>query len=183
MSAVEVQNEYLNNQNDYLQQQNESEGQRRVQEQADQELQNSITSIREAQNIDEQTWQETQEMLSKTSEEGETVTPELVADTIKYSRMYDQAESVVNASAEQITDQEEWIEQLVNVKEKYPDFTDEDLTEVLNRAVKDAKKSSAEQKLVKKVESKKAPAKKINKQKSLEDDYLDDIDPELEDFL
>lgn len=180
MSSVELNNEQLNAQNEYLQEQNESAGQRRESEQANMELQNSINSIRETHNIDEQTWQDTVEAVSQNLGDNEQLTPELVADTVRYSRMYTQAESVISALPDKLENEEGWIEELVNVKEKYPDFTDEDLAEVLNGALGKVKENSSGQKLAKKVESKKAPTKKKIKQKSSDSEA---IDPELEDWL
>jgi len=181
MTAVEVQNEYLNNQNDYLQQQRESDSQLRAKEQAQTELQQREQSIRETHNIDEETWNETYQGIKETLEEGEELTPELVAETIEYGRMYQQAESLVNNFEGDLGDTEKWVEDLVDVKEKYPDFTEEDLQEVLKTAYETYKQSSAEQKLAKKVEAKKAPTKQQTKQKAQPQE--DDIDPELEDWF
>jgi len=177
MSATEVQNEYLNNQNEYLQKQRETEAISREQEQASMEFENSIKAIREANNIDEQTWETTVSELSETYKD-EELTPELVAGAIKYDRMYDQADQVVKSFGEEIQDSEQWIEQLVDVKEKYPDFTEEDLKEVLTTALNTVKSDSIEQKLTKKVAAKKAPTKKQTKPTDHED-----VDPELEDWL
>jgi len=180
MTAVEVQNEYLNSQNDYLQQQRESDSQQRAAEQANMELKTHEASIRETHNIDEETWNATYEGIKETLKEGEELTPELVADTVKYGRMYQQAESVVTNFEGQLENADEWVEELVNVKEKHPEFTDEDLQEVLKTAYETYRKSSTEQKLANKVSAKKAPTKQQTKTKS---QPQDDIDPELEDWL
>lgn len=181
MTAVEVQNEYLNSQNDYLQQQRESDSQLRAAEQAQVELKNHEQSIRETHNIDEETWNATYEGIKETLKEGEELTPELVADTVKYSRMYEQAESVVKNFEGQLENTDNWVEQLVDVKEKYPEFTDEDLQEVLKTAYETYKQSSTKEKLAKKVSAKKAPTKQQPKQKAQQQE--EEIDPELDDWL
>lgn len=181
MTATELQNEYLSSQNQYLQERQQSELRMREAEQANTELQNSITELREANGIDEQTFNEAKASLEQTLSEGEELTPELVVDAVNYSRMYEQAESVIKSSGEQLENESEWIEQLVSVKEKYPEFTEEDLTEVLNSALETVKKSSVEKKLADKVGKKSAPAKKQIKQSNPAED--DGIDPELDDWL
>lgn len=182
MTSTEVQNEYLQQQNDYLNEQRESEQERVRNEQANMELNSNINKIRETHNIDEDTWNQTYEGLSKTLAEGEEITPELVAETINYGRMYKQAETLVTSFEGQLENQEKWVEQLVEIKEKYPDFTEEDLKEVLESAYSTHKKSLAEQKLAQKVEAKKKiqPKKQTKQQNQTQPE---DIDPELEDWL
>jgi hypothetical protein len=181
MTATEIQNEYLSHQNKYLQESRESDLRIREAEQANLELQNSITDLRETNGIDEQTYNDAKAVLEQTLQEGEELTPELVVDTVNYGRMYEQAESVIKSSGEQLENESEWIEQLVTVKEKYPEFTNEDLTEVLNTALETVKKTSVEQKLAQKVEKKSKPVAKQTKQTNPVED--EGIDPELDDWL
>lgn len=181
MSATEVQNEYLTNQNEYLQDQRESELKQQEVSQAKKEADTLVNDLRETNGIDEQTWNEASSHLEKTLEEGEQLTPELVADTIKYGRMYEQAESVIDLSGEQLENKEQWIEELVNVKEKYPDFTEDDLKEVLTNALETVNKSAKEEKLAKKLESKGAKVSK--KQTKQTESVAEEIDPELDDWL
>lgn len=181
LSSVEVQNEYLNSQNEYLQGQRESELKRKDSEQAQSEFAKSINEIRETNNIDEQTWQDTVSHLEKNLSDRSQLTPELVTETIKYSRMYEQAESVIDGLGETLENREEWLEELVSVKEKYPDFTEEDLADVLNETLATFKKGAVEQKLAKKVESKKAPT--LKKQTKQPTPAQSDIDAELEDWF
>jgi len=181
LSSVEVQNEYLNSQNEYLQGQRESELKRKDSEQTQSEFAKSINEIRETNNIDEQTWQDTVSHLEKNLSDRSQLTPELVTETIKYSRMYEQAESVIDGLGETLENREEWLEELVSVKEKYPDFTEEDLADVLNETLATFKKGAVEQKLAKKVESKKAPT--LKKQTKQPTPAQSDIDAELEDWF
>ena len=67
------------------------------------------------------------------------------------------------------------------LKEKYPDFTDEDLKEVLDNALATVSKSNTEEKLAKKLESKGAKVSK--KQTKQTQPVEEDIDPELDDWL
>jgi len=181
MTSTEVQNELLSSQNKYLQDQRESELKKQAYSQTQEEASRLVNDLREANGIDEQTWNEASSHLEKNLTEGEELTPELVADTIKYGRMYEQAESVINLSGEQLENKEQWIEELVNVKEKYPDFTEDDLKEVLLNALETVKKSSSQEKLVKKLESKKTQVSK--KQVKQTNPVSEDIDPELEDWI
>jgi hypothetical protein len=179
MNPTEIQNEYLNSQNEYLTQQRQSDNERREFEASQMELQNSINSIREANEISEDEWQSAKSFL-ETQEDGNNVSPELVKDTILYGRMYEQAESIVKASGEQLENEDKWVEELVNVKEKYPDFTDDDLKEVLSQAIESSRKTNVEQKLGKKLENKKVSSKVKQTKKP---EVKDEIDPELEDWL
>jgi hypothetical protein len=181
MTATEIQNEYLSSQNSYLQERQESDLRLREAEQAKMELQNSISELREANGIDEQTYREAEASLKQTLTEGEELTPELVVDAVNYGRMYEQAESVIKSSGEQLPNEQEVIEALVDVKERNPEYTNEDLQEILKIALETNKKSSAEKKLAEKVEKKAAPAKKQVKQSNPVED--DGIDPELDDWL
>lgn len=180
MTATDIQNEYLQNQNDYLLQQRESDAKRQEADQAQQEVELKINSLRETNSIDEDTWHQTEHYLGQTLPEGEIVTPELVAETINYGRMYEQAENVIKASGEQLDNTEQWIEELVNVKEKHPDFTEEDLVQVLKGAIEQAKSSSVEKKLAEKIE-KMSPSKNEQTQSSPVNE--EEIDPELDDWF
>lgn len=178
MTDVEVQNEFLHNKNEYLEQERETESQRREQEQADKELSNHISELREANNIDEQEWNEALEELRKTEKE-EDLTPENIAATIKESRLYGTADQVVQNFGQEIPNADKYVEQLVDVQKKYPDFTEEDLQEVLKGALDMVKQNSVKEKLVKKVETKKVNTKKVN----IKPSSSEEIDPELEDWL
>ena len=182
MNATDIQNEYLQQQNEYLTQQRESENERRVAEQSQAELQNSINSIRETHNIDENTWDEAVSFVRENLEEGMELTPELVSNFIVSERNYSQAESVVENFEGQLEDKGQWIEDLAEVKEKYPHFTDEDLQEVLNSAYETYSKNKTEQKLAKKVAEKSAPKKQQTKTKTQVKE-VEDLDPELDDWL
>ena len=178
MTSAQLQNEMLTEQNNYLQQQRESEQQRRQAEQANMELQNSIKELRETHNISEDVYNQVKAELQQDLPEGTELTPELVVEAVQFDRNYTQAERVVSSVADNLENAEAWMDQLIEVKEKYPEFTDEDLTHVLQTAMDQVKKSSAEQKLAKKVEQKVQPKKKTVSQTPAEE-----IDPELEDWL
>lgn len=180
LSETQIQNEYLNEQNQYLQQTNESEQQRMQHEQTQRELSQHVEGLRETHGIDEQTWLEAEKAIVESSEKGEEVTPELIADSIKYDRMYVKAESVISTMTDNLENATEWKEQLVDVQEKYPNFTEEDLQEVLKNAMDQVQKSSTEQKLAKKVEAKQAKTKEKTQHQS---EPQSEIDEDLEDWF
>ena len=177
LSPTEVQNEYLSNQNEYLVEKDRTDAELRATQETQRGLNNSINELRETNDISEDDWHDTMSHLEKTLDDGDQLTPELVKDTILYGRMYEQAELVVKASEEQLDNAEQWIEELVNVKEKYPDFTEDDLKEVLASALKTQNEESTESKLAKKV-IERSPVKKQTKTTPDEE-----LDPELEDWL
>lgn len=178
MTTQQLQNEYLTEQNNYLQEQRESEQQRRQKEQANMELQNSIKELRETHNISEDVYNQVKSELQQDLPEGMELTPELVVKAVEYDRNYEQAERVLSSVADNLENAEQWMDELIEVKEKYPQFTDEDLAQVLQTAMDQVKKSSAEQKLAKKVEQKVQPKKTQPKPNSEET-----ADPDLEDWF
>ena len=181
LSEMEIHNEQLQSQNTHLKEEQESEHKRLSAEQAQGELQSQVNELREANGIDEQSYQEAYTHMEQNLPEGEELTPELVIEAIQYSNMYNQAASLVTSHADKPENVEALTEELVSVKEKYPDFTEEDLKQVLNDYLASAKKSSAEAKLTKKLETKKVPVKQQQQVAQQVDE--DEIDPELDDWL
>lgn len=180
MSTAQLQNEMLTEQNKYLQEQRESEQQRRESEQAQMELQNSVKELRETHNITEDVWNQVKAELQQDLPQDMELTPELVVKAVEYDRNYVQAERVINSFADNLENAEQILDELIDVKEKYPHFTDEDLTEVIKTAQEINKKAQAEKNLAKKVEQKQKaqPKKKQSAQPQVEE-----IDPELEDWF
>ena len=180
LSEMEVHNEQLQSQNEHLQEEHKSGLKRQSEEQATMELQSQVNDLREANGIDEQSYQDAMKHMEQNLPEGTELTPELVVEAIQYSNMYNQAESLVTSHADKPENVEALTEELVSVKERYPDFTEEDLKQVLNDYLDQAKKSSIEGRIKEKVEAKKAPLKQT---KSTEQSQEDEIDPELEDLF
>jgi hypothetical protein len=179
MSPVEIQNENLQAQNEYMQQKQESEQERRQTEQANMDLQNSINQLREAHNIDEAEWDDTFKHLDETLDADVEITAELVQDTILYSRRYEQAENILSEyDASQLGEaQEEWVESLVDVMVKHPDWSREDYKQVMDSALNT--KTEAESKLAKKIEAKKPQKQTLTQKKP----QMSQEEEELEDFF
>jgi uncharacterized protein with PIN domain len=153
-------------------------------EQSKMELQNTVNSLRETHNIEEQEWTEVESTLKETLE-GEELTPEKISDAVLLKRDFEVAEKVTESYQGQFVNDEQeskFLDSLVDVKQQYPHFTEEDLKEVADAAMRQIKQDSAKEKLEKKVASKKKiQSKKQPKQTS--QSQGDGIDPELEDWL
>lgn len=187
LSELEIESESLKEQNEYLKQLHESESQKKMQEQAQTDLERFVNDLRKTHEIDEDTWQNTIDALDKQLPPEEVLTPQLVADTILYGRKYEHAGEILNSIDPSIANDKEWLDSLVNEMEKYPDATAEDFKEIVNETLaqlniqtQKSKTKEAEQKLIDRVGGKKATNQQP-KQKSVPQEM--DIDPELEDWL
>lgn len=184
MTPQEIQAEYLQAENKYLYEQRESEAEIRAKEQADHALQSSIQNLRETHSIAEQEWSEVESELRETLDEGTELSPENIVEAVQLKRDFTMAEKVFEPLSGQFNEaqSDEFFDQLLAVKQKYPHFTEEDLKEVAETAIEQIKQTSTKSKLEKKVAEKKKiqPKKKIKQISQSEDDG---IDPELEDWL
>lgn len=183
MTPQEIQAEYLQAENSFLQGQRESEAKIREEEQAQVALQDSIRNLRETHNIQEQEYREVEHELRETLEQGEELTPETVIEGVQFKRDFILTESVFSNYSGQLSEEngEMFFDSLLDVKQKYPHFTEEDLKEVAESALAQIKQSSVKEKLTKKVTEKKKIQSK--KKQSSQIQESEEIDPELEDWL
>jgi hypothetical protein len=178
MSPQEVQQEILNGQEAHLNKQQESNAEQAKQEQANQELRSSIDSHREAHEIGVEEWDNTLQLLDQTLEQGETITPDMIKDAVLDGRRVDRAERILQGFELELSDNS--INDLADIQEKYPEFTDDQLKEVVQIALDQEKRQEVEAKQARKAKKQGTAKKVVAKQTQQE---VETIDPELEDWL
>jgi len=156
------------------------EQQRFQAQQAQRELQQKVESLMENANVSSEEYQEAQSFLNaRKNELGQEVTPELVVDYAIFAKAESRADNLLN-SFENGTHagNDEVMNGVIDMILQYPEFTDEDVMDVIQDALSSAKQDVA-QKQVEEVINKKSPSKPKSKKKEqpmMDDSDLDDWD-------
>jgi len=156
------------------------EQQRFQAQQAQRELQQKVESLMENANVSMEEYQEAQSFLNaRKNELGQEVTPELVVDYAIFAKAESRADNLLN-SFENGTHagNDEVMNGVIDMILQYPEFTDEDVMDVIQDALSSAKQDVA-QKQVEEVINKKSPSKPKSKKKEqpmMDDSDLDDWD-------
>jgi hypothetical protein len=185
MTPHELQAKYAQEENEYLKQSLESEREQVSAQQAQQELEQEIASVREAHQIEESEWDEALEVLREHEAEIRAANPdtvinaEFVADFIRGERAYNSSVQALEAANVNPSENGDLAEQLQDIAYRNPDFTQEDLVELVNSARQNAVESKVSKGLGERVEKhgQKAKPKQETKQQSSpeETSYLDDL--------
>jgi hypothetical protein len=185
MTPEQLQAKYAQEENEYLKQSLESEREQISAQQAQQELEREIASVREAHQIEDQEWEQALEVLREHEAEIRAQQPDVVmdanfvADYIRGERAYNSSVQALEAANVDLSGNEDLAEQLQDIAYRNPDFTQEDLVELVNSARQNAVESKVSKGLGKRVEkhAQRPKAKKETKQQSTpeEDDFLEDI--------
>jgi hypothetical protein len=146
MSATELNAEYAQEENEYLKQSIESERETFQAQQARQELDAEVNSVRETQGIDDSEWNQALSFLTEHEQSLREANPNLVmdanyvAETVMDARAYTRADTAFNASDVNLSDEQsgEVMNYLHDVAFRNPDFTQEDLVELVRSAEKSA---------------------------------------------
>jgi hypothetical protein len=182
MSEIEIQNEQLQEESNYLKEFNESVVKRREQEQADVELQTSINSVRETHSIDDNEWQEAVNDLTSNPDMGE-VTPDNVAEYVVNLRAYDKAANIFESVNVNVESNENYVDALQQIIINNPDFTDEDLQNIVVGSQKQAVKQDVEKKLQSRAEKNaRGQAKPEPKAEPTIKGEVNEFDQEIEDW-
>ena len=156
------------------------EQQRFQSQQAQRELQQKVESLMQNANVSSEEYQEAQSFLNaRKNELGQEVTPELVVDYAIFAKAESRADNLLN-SFENGTHagNDEVMNGVIDMILQYPEFTDEDVMDVIQDALSSAKQDVA-QKQVEEVINKKSPSKPKSKKKEqpmMDDSDLDDWD-------
>jgi len=190
MSATELNAEYTAEENEYLKQSIESEREQTQAQQAAQELNAEVTSVREAHEIDDSEWNQALSFLTEHEQALRAENPNLVmdakyvADTVMDARAYTKAEEAYGAANVSLSDEQgsDVFNYLQDVAFRNPDFTQDDLVELVKSAEKSALASKVGNELgnrIKKNDSAQSKPNKVKQPKtettSQEDAILEDI--------
>ena len=186
MTPQELQAKYVQEENDYLKGSIES-GREQVQaQQAQVELQQEVESIRETHGIDDGEWDQAISFLREHEAQIRADNPdivmdaEFVADYVRDERAYNNSMSAFEAANVNPSENEALVSELQTIAYNNPDFTNEDLVELVNTAKKHAISSKVSEGLGKRVEKhNQKPKQKQTQTKQQttpeEDSYLEDI--------
>ena len=181
MAPHEVQQEILKNQQEYLNKQQESVNEKTQQEQAYKELRAEISSLREAHKIeDDAEWDSALQTLAESVEDQSTINPKMIAEAVLEGRRVDTAIDVLTEFG--LQDEEESVEYLANLQSTNPEFTSEQLKEVVKLALQQEEAQKKVQEVAAKAKKQKVAKKAAPKKKETASEE-DEIDPLLADWL
>jgi len=189
MSATELNAEYAQEENQYLKQSIESEREQFQAQQAKQELDAEVNSVRETHGIDDSEWNQALSFLTEHEQSLRADNPNLVmdanyvAETVMDARAYTRADNAFNASDVNLSEEQAGnvMDYLHDVAYRNPDFDQNDLVELVKSAEKSAIESKVSKDLgnrIKKSDSSQSKPKQQQTQTELspqEDAILEDI--------
>lgn len=150
LSQQELEYEKLLQEKEYLAQKVEAETRQRKQEQSVQELNATVTRLRETHGIDENLWDKAFKELDQTVPEGQPITPEMVVEKAKSELTQTSIVSKVNPIAKKYNLQEADIKALSDIAKQYPNFTEADIDELVQQSLEEQSKQDTERKLASK---------------------------------
>ena len=186
MTPVELQAKYVQEENEYLKGSIESDRNQTQAQQAQAELQQEIADVRETHGIEDGEWEGALNFLREHEKAIRDANPDIVmdanfvADYIRDERAYNNSVSAFEAAGVNPSESENLVGELQRIAYENPDFTQEDLVELVNTAQKSAITSKVSNGLGKRVEKhNQKPKQKQQETKQQttpeEDSYLEDI--------
>ena len=168
LTPEEYRQEQLKHENTYLQQQKESEANNWKQEQAQWELKKEIANIQETHNIENAEFEKAYYALANSEYEGE-INPTVVSEYILHNRAYDKAEHILGTVHSSLQKDSSIVDALQQEIMKYPDWTDDQLLEIV-REVFGTKTKQISKSVSNKVNS--VPKKQVKQQEREKEQYL-----------
>jgi len=168
LTSEEYRQEKLKQENEYLSSQKETEAKSREQEQAQWELKKEVANIQQTLNVSEAEFEQAYYALKESDYKGE-ISPSVVGEYIQYNKSYSRAEEILNQVDPSLLKQSDLVESLQEEIFKYPDWTDQDLREVVQNAL-GLEQKKASQSVSNKVNS--APKKQVKQQEREKEQYL-----------
>lgn len=160
MSQEEINNVRLKEENEYLTQKNESdhkkweEEQARLKaEQAEQDLQNQINSIRETHKVTDEEWDQVLDELDKElPPEMETIPLQAMQERIIQKRQDEATNTRLNTLVEPVRDQvnDTFVSELRQLIVSHPELSDQDIQTVIKDSIKKASEAELQKNLEKK---------------------------------
>lgn len=161
--------EYKQQELEYKEKQLESESTNSAAKQAQAELQNTIKTVRETHNISESEWEESFAYLDKNLPKEEEITVDLVKEKVLFDRAGIRANEVISKfDGGKFASDTEIVRTLHEIILDTPDFTDQDLQEILTDVYGKTQQQKAENDLVDAVSKKEGKQKQQTKQQSTE---------------
>lgn len=168
LTPEEYRQEQLNSQNEYSEKLHKSEAERRQHEQSEWELKKEIQGLQQTYGIGDSDFENAYYAIKESDYQGE-ISPQTVVDYIQYNRSYDKAEEILSQVNPELIKQESVVDALQEEILRYPDWTNEQLLEVVKDAF-GATQKKVSQSVSNKVQS--APKKQKEKQEREKEQYL-----------
>lgn len=151
--------------------------------QAESELQFKISKVMDSLEIDNQEWNDAVDFLDKNLPRSEELTPERVGEYVAFRRAETRATNELSIFENgAYAKNSDVMDALLEVIQTHPQFSSQDIQELLEEVYGSAKQDAAEQKVEKVVEKKSAKSKPVQKQpksksqfEELDSDDWDDI--------
>lgn len=135
MSNEELRSEYLKSQNAHLEKINEAETQKRNAKASREKLERTVESIRETHKISAQEWNDTFSRLDKETPADQDITLEMVKESVLQERASNEVSSKVETLLKDVDGvTEEAQKYMADIIAKHPEFTDEQLNEIVKLA-------------------------------------------------
>lgn len=186
MSPDQIQAKYTQEENEYLKQSLESKQEQSAAEQAQGELQNEISHVRETHGIDDKEWDEAYQYIVENEQaireelNGQPIDAAFVADMILDTRAFDTAVNAFSSAAVDVSEDDPLLHELTEISKRNPDFDNDDLVELIKTAKKSAVESKASEGIAKRKQKSKGSSSNpkqtnTNNTTPQEDAYLAEI--------
>ena len=186
LSPEQLQAKYVQEENEYLKQSMESEREQVQAQQAQAELEQEVASVREAHQIEDEEWSSAIDFLMEHEQAIRAENPDVVmdadfvADYIMSERAESRATQAFEAVNVNLEGNDELLYDLQDIAYRNPDFTQDDLVELIQTARKNAVESKVSKGMSERVQKhgSQAQPKKETKQQQIkpeESSYLDDL--------
>ena len=185
MDQSEIDLEYSQKENTYLTEQRERDSKLSEQRQAEENLNSQVREVRDSLKAEDTEWNDAIAYLDKHLEPEKAITPELVGEYVTYARTEKQAESLLSGIEGENLINDNNMNALQQIIMDNPEFTEEDLKDIVVESMAIAKKGVVEEKIEKVSAIKKSTATTKKKTKQEDQEFspiLDELGDEILDF-
>lgn len=163
---------------DFDKQQYETERQQFESRRAELDLEFKIKNVQQTHGIDESTWEDAFKKLDESLDPSQDITINMVTESV----LFDRAEGILKGVNEQLIEQKGIIRDLMQVQQENPDFTIQDLTELVQEVYGDVAKTQAKAEL-NEVSQKKQNTSQQQKQPQLQQEVQENEPEDWDDLI
>ncbi len=182
MSQSEIDLEYQTADNSFLKEQREQDLVKQDERQASENLNRLVTETRNSLSIEDNEWNDAIDYLDKHLDKDQAITPELVGEYVQFERAGSQAEVLLKDVEGENLFNDVNMDALQQVILDNPNFTEEDLKEVVAESFKMAKNNAVEEKIGKQAVTKKVSGKQTKSEEQEFSHITDEYGEEVLDF-
>ena len=164
LSPDQISNEKLQEENKYLERQSETERKQTELQQTRRELENRIVNLQQTHGINDEDFDQAYEELADTNLK-DNLSPELVVDYLRHKAAFTKADEIIGKVQPSLSSNEFVVEAVEKIIFDNPDFSNEDIQEIVADIYGKEKKSAS------KAVSKKIQSKSEEQPKRTSEDY------------